>query len=127
LERAAAGTDARRAMEDGCLLLLSPFHPKTGFTVGSAMARNKLIYSLAEWGLVVASAFGQGGTWAGAREVLRHGWVPLFVRDGRAVPDGNRELLRPAALSFPSPEALREGSLRTWLTKQASPSDASVR
>ena len=52
LERVAKEVDASRGMEDGSVLLLSPFHPKTGFSVGNAMARNKLIYALAEWGLV---------------------------------------------------------------------------
>jgi predicted Rossmann fold nucleotide-binding protein DprA/Smf involved in DNA uptake len=118
LERAAAGTDAHRAMAEGRLLVCSPYHPRTGFSVAHAMARNKMVYALAEWGLVVASAFGQGGTWAGAREVLRHDWVPLFVRNGASVPDGNRELLRPAARPFPPVESLREGELGAWLARQ---------
>jgi predicted Rossmann fold nucleotide-binding protein DprA/Smf involved in DNA uptake len=120
LERAAQRSDARQAMEDGRLLLLSPFHPRSGFTVVKAMGRNKLVYAVAEWGLVVASAHGRGGTWTGAREVLRHGWVPLFVRDGPSVPDGNRELLRPAAQPFPPLETLGEETLASWLARAIS-------
>ena len=41
----------------------------------------------------MASALDTGGTWAGATENLRAGWVPLFVRDGSDVPAGNRELI----------------------------------
>jgi predicted Rossmann fold nucleotide-binding protein DprA/Smf involved in DNA uptake len=126
LERRTADEDAQRAIERGCLLLLSPFHPRTGFNVTHAMERNKLIYALAEWGLVVASTTGRGGTWAGAREVLHHGWVPLFVRDGPTVPDGNRELLRPAARPIPSLAAFEDGTLRAWLARQVSATEESA-
>jgi DNA processing protein len=111
----------RQWMDDGRLLLLSPWHPKIGFTVGNAMARNKVIYALAEYGLVVSAAAGQGGTWAGAREVLRHGWVPLFVRDDCSAPDGNRELLRTAARPFPPLGALGDKPLGAWLAAQLAP------
>ena len=56
------------------------------------MGRNRLIYSLAEAAVVVASGE-SGGTRAGALENLKAGWVPLFVREDSDVPDGNRELL----------------------------------
>jgi DNA processing protein len=102
----------------GHLLLLSPFHPRTGFSVANAMARNKVVYALADYGLVVSSAHGQGGTWAGASELRRHGWVPLFVRDGAGIPDGNRELLRPAALPFPPLESIGPEALPEWLARQ---------
>jgi hypothetical protein len=45
-------------------------------------------------GIRVSSAFETGGTWAGAIENLHAGWVPLFVRVGEDVPDGNRELIK---------------------------------
>jgi predicted Rossmann fold nucleotide-binding protein DprA/Smf involved in DNA uptake len=128
LERTLWATETRRWLETGRLLLLSPYHPRTGFTVANAMARNKLIYALAEYGLVVSSAHGQGGTWAGAREVRLHGWVPLFVRDEPSSPDGNRELLRPAALSFPPLAAIGDEPLHAWLARHAGsgqPSSAS--
>ncbi len=126
LERAAGKSDVRPWLGDEELLLLSPFHPQVGFTVGNAMSRNKLIYALAEYGLVVASAHGQGGTWEGAREVQRHGWVPLFVRNGAGVPDGNRELLRPAARPFPALEALGPEPLPAWLARHATATAAPV-
>jgi DNA processing protein len=119
LERGLHRPEVRRQMEEGTLLLLSPFHPRLGFTIGNAMARNKVIYALAECGLVVSSSFGQGGTWAGAREVLRHRWVPLFVRADASVPDGNRELLRPAAHPFPPLAELGDEPLPMWLARQA--------
>ena len=56
------------------------------------MARNKLIYSLAEWSLVVSTAAGEGGTWTGAIEALRDAQVPVFVHVGDNVPLGNKRL-----------------------------------
>jgi DNA processing protein len=121
LERIIKGDETRRWIEESRLLLLSPVHPKVGFSVANAMARNKIVYALAEYGLVVSSAVGQGGTWAGAREVLRHGWAPLFVRDAPSTPEGNRELLRPAARPFPALEALGDVPLGSWLAGQVAP------
>ncbi|MGH2617407.1 MAG: hypothetical protein ACRDJC_19410, partial [Thermomicrobiales bacterium] len=37
-------------------------------------------------------------TWAGATENLRHDWSPLFVRAGRDIPEGNRQLIALGAL-----------------------------
>lgn len=46
------------------------------------MARNKLIYCLAEYAVAVESSLEKGGTWAGAIENLKAGWVPLLARPG---------------------------------------------
>ncbi len=79
---------ARDAIVDGRLLLLSPFDPETRFLVWNAMDRNKVIYALAQAGLVVNADYGKGGTWSGATELLRkHRSVPLFVRT-----DGTKSL-----------------------------------
>jgi predicted Rossmann fold nucleotide-binding protein DprA/Smf involved in DNA uptake len=45
------------------------------------MRRNRLIYATAEAAVVVTTAAGSGGTWAGAIEDLKAYWVPLHVRD----------------------------------------------
>ena len=47
------------------LLLLSPHHPNAGFSAGGAMSRNKLIYAMADYALVVSAEHKKGGTWAG--------------------------------------------------------------
>jgi predicted Rossmann fold nucleotide-binding protein DprA/Smf involved in DNA uptake len=57
------------------------------------MARNKVIYALSDVAVVVSSAQGSGGTWAGAVAALEAGWVPVLVRGGGEVPDGNRSLI----------------------------------
>lgn len=82
LARAATQRVHRRALMDGRLVLVSPYDPTARFEVGHAMARNRLIYALADAGLVVNARAGSGGTWAGAEEQLRalH-YVPVYVRE----------------------------------------------
>lgn len=85
-------------VESGALTLVSKVLPAAGFSVGNAMDRNKLIYCLAERAVVVASSLNTGGTWAGAVENLKREWVPLYVRDGPDVPEGNRALIAAGGL-----------------------------
>ncbi|MEO0375144.1 MAG: DNA-processing protein DprA [Cyanobacteria bacterium P01_A01_bin.17] len=93
---------ARQAIADGRLLLLSPYHPNARFSVGTAMARNKLIYAMSDYGLVVSAEHKKGGTWAGAEEELkREESLPVFVRIGNNAPQGNRKLLNLGAISWP--------------------------
>lgn len=80
LLRASVNRHNRTGIQSGQLVLVSPFNPEAGFNAGNAMARNRFIYALADYALVVDSAQGEGGTWAGAIENLRHDWVPLYVR-----------------------------------------------
>jgi predicted Rossmann fold nucleotide-binding protein DprA/Smf involved in DNA uptake len=106
LLRSSLSGKPREAIEDGRLTLISPFDPEAGFNVGNAMQRNKQIYALADFGVAVSSGYNEGGTWSGAIEQLdKYHLVPLFARDGADVPEGNRQLLRRGALSFPSEPA----------------------
>ncbi len=93
LEKALQKRALREAVREGRLTLMTAVHPSTPFSAGIAMARNKFIYALSSAAVVVASAEGTGGTWAGATEDLERGWVPLFVRDGMDAPAGNRALV----------------------------------
>lgn len=99
LLRASVNRQNRQAIQTGRLVLVSPFNPEAGFNAGNAMARNRYIYALADYAVVVDSAEGEGGTWAGAIEDLRHEWTPLFVRDTVEKP-GNRALIAKGARSF---------------------------
>jgi len=93
---------ARQAIADGRLLLLSPYHPNARFTVGTAMGRNKLIYAMSDYGLVVSAEHKKGGTWAGAEEELkRENALPVFVRTGNDTPQGNSKLLDLGAIAWP--------------------------
>lgn len=105
---------ARQALANGQLLLISPYHPKARFTVGTAMGRNKLIYAMSDRALVVSAEYKKGGTWAGAEEELkRNSPKPVFVRISGAVPQGNKDLINLGAL--PWPEQLDETSLEQSL------------
>ncbi len=95
------------------LLLLSSFNPKARFKVYTAMERNKYIYGLSNYAVVVSSSSGTGGTWAGAIENLRAGWVPLFVRSGNDIPDGNKKLIEQGGISLEA-ETLNQQSLKKW-------------
>lgn len=121
LLRQSVARDARHALSEGRLLLVSPYHPEAGFNVGNVMGRNKLIYALADYGLVVSADFQKGGTWEGAKEELkRKPGRPVFVRLSGSVPRGNRELAKLGALVFPEfdqpadpASLLREAASRT--------------
>jgi len=115
LEKTIAGREVRQWIMAEQLTLVTPFHPRAGFTVGTAMQRNKLVYGLAQYAIVVASDKDTGGTWAGAVENLKAGWAPLFVRTGPTVPPGNHALLKRGAIPFPDTDECRDWDMRDWL------------
>ena len=103
LLKASIERHARHAIAEGQLLLISPYHPQARFTVGTAMGRNKLIYAMADYGLVVSADYKKGGTWAGAEEELKRDKpLAVFVRTQGQVPTGNRKLLDLGALEWPA-------------------------
>jgi len=61
--------------------------------IANAMERNKFVYALSLYAVAVSSDNGVGGTWAGATENLKKGWVPLFARIGNSSPEGNQILV----------------------------------
>jgi DNA processing protein len=101
------------------LCLVTPYNPNAGFSVGAAMGRNRLIYCLADYAIVVASDAETGGTWAGATETLKNGWIPVFVLEHKQMPDGNKLLLQNGALPFPHPFKLPPIKLPEWMKEQA--------
>ncbi len=92
----------REGLREGKLTLVSTFIPEAGFSVGNAMSRNKYVYALADFAVVVSADHKKGGTWAGAEEELRNkDRRPVFVRIETDVPRGNTELVKKGALPFP--------------------------
>jgi predicted Rossmann fold nucleotide-binding protein DprA/Smf involved in DNA uptake len=85
----------------GTLTLVTPFHPAVRWKASNAMRRNRIVYAMSGAAVVAATAPGTGGTWTGAIENLRHGWVPLFVRDGDD--RGGDALARAGAIPLPGP------------------------
>jgi len=109
----------KEALKRGDLCLVTPYSPSAGFSVGAAMGRNRLIYTLADYAIVVASDAETGGTWAGATETLKNGWVPVFVLEHEQMPEGNKLLLQKGALAFPHPFKEPPVKLPEWLKEKA--------
>jgi predicted Rossmann fold nucleotide-binding protein DprA/Smf involved in DNA uptake len=104
LIKAAVAGKYRAGIREKRMVLVSPFFPDARFNVGNAMTRNKYIYALADFALVVSAAKKKGGTWAGATEELRRdGARPVFVRHGEGIPEGNHVLLELGARPFQKP------------------------
>jgi predicted Rossmann fold nucleotide-binding protein DprA/Smf involved in DNA uptake len=122
----------RNAISDQRLLLISPYHPNARFTVWSAMARNKLIYAMADYGLVVSAEHQKGGTWTGAKEELgREKSIPVFVRATGKLPAGNKKLLDIGAIEWPkdaSKENLNEqlGNAAVKISRPTKPENMSI-
>jgi DNA processing protein len=105
LEGAAMNREHRRFLQEGQLVLVSPYDPSAGFNVGHAMQRNKLIYALADAALVVDARRNKGGTWAGATEQLtKLRLVPIYVRSTQDGSSGLEALIEMGARRWPNPE-----------------------
>ncbi len=79
------------------LLLLSAVKPDACFNVGNAMQRNKYIYTQSLATTVIKSNYNQGGTWNGAIENLKQGWVLEFcLKNENCL--GNNELIKKGAI-----------------------------
>ena len=116
-----AAKSQKDALSRGDLCLVTPYSPSAGFSVGAAMGRNRLIYCLADYAIVVASDAETGGTWAGATETLKNKWVPVFVLEHAQMPEGSKLLLQRGALPFPHPFREPPVKLPEWMkTKAAS-------
>jgi predicted Rossmann fold nucleotide-binding protein DprA/Smf involved in DNA uptake len=122
LLRAALSAKYRKGLMSRNLVLVSPFNPEAPFNVGNAMARNKYIYTLSDAGIVVTTSKENGGTWAGAIENLKHGWVPLWVKEHADPNSGNSALVQRGARWLPS-NGLAVGSLTSQ--EQSNPNSES--
>lgn len=100
MEKVVRRRELRDAIIENKLLIVSPFNPESTFKIYNAMDRNKYIYALSKAAIVVSSDYGKGGTWSGATENLKNGWVPLYVRNGSNVPQGNLELIKKGAITL---------------------------
>jgi predicted Rossmann fold nucleotide-binding protein DprA/Smf involved in DNA uptake len=82
------------------LVLLAPSDPDCPFSTASALGRNRLIYALGAFAIVVSCHLGSGGTWHGASDWLRNKATPLHVAIAPDLPDDNRGLLSLGALAL---------------------------
>ncbi|MEW6303977.1 MAG: DNA-processing protein DprA [Verrucomicrobiota bacterium] len=117
LETTIRKPDVRQFLMEEKLALVTPYAPTAGFSVGAAMGRNKVIYGLADFAVVVSSEHESGGTWSGAVEALKAGWCPVFAREGEDVPKGNRELQKLGASPLPESELRGIVDLPEWMQR----------
>lgn len=115
LEKTIRKPEYRSALSKGDACFVTNYHPSAGFSVGAAMGRNRLIYTLADYAIIVASDVEKGGTWAGATEALKANWLPVFVLEHPSMPQGNRVLLSKGANSLPFPLPVHPADLKHWL------------
>lgn len=93
-ERMLDSMAARRALEEGRLLILCDTLPDEPFSAAKALSRNHTLYALGGAAVVAASREGIGGSWHGATDCLRGGWTPVYaVSDAGEDGAGNRALL----------------------------------
>jgi len=118
LEATIRKADVRDFVINGRLALLTPYSPTAGFSIGAAMGRNKVIYGLADFAIVVSSDYQTGGTWAGASEALKTNWCPVFVRESADAPKGNRELVKLGAVGLPEEELGKISNLTNWMREK---------
>lgn len=76
---------------DGDVLVLSTFPPKAGWSAGLAMARNSIIYGLADE-IYVAESSEKGGTWSGVIDGLKKG-RKIYVRKPESTEKNANEIL----------------------------------
>ena len=107
LLRASSSKMYRSYLRSQNLVLVSPFNPEAGFTVGRAMQRNKYIYCLSDRALVVHSGI-KGGTWEGAIENMKRQWVPIWVRQDSDGSPGNTALLSVHQAQGPPQEVIQQ-------------------
>jgi predicted Rossmann fold nucleotide-binding protein DprA/Smf involved in DNA uptake len=119
LERRVRDPNTRRALADGSTCLATPYKPSAGFSVASAMGRNKLVYASARVTFVVASDLEKGGTWEGAVEALRNGFGSVAVWMGEGGGPGNARLAELGATSIDDVSALVAGPVAPSTTSRS--------
>ncbi len=92
LARTLKSPGVRRAVYDGRTVMCTPYAPDSGFSVGKAMGRNKLIYALSDVTVAVAADQGSGGTWSGATEAMKGRYCRVAVWRGPGEGPGNEAL-----------------------------------
>lgn len=120
LMQAARARKWRDGLMSNNLVLVSPYYPDAAFSRGNAMGRNKFIYCLSQATLVVYSGK-DGGTWSGAEENLKKGWVPLWVKRTADKQAGNVALVQKGGRWLPDDPL--EVDIRTLVAAKA-PSEA---
>ena len=125
LEKKIRQKETREAIMRKQSIILSSFRPDMPFQTYAAMERNKYVYALSDFVVIISSDYNKGGTWAGATENLKRGWVPMFVRKEDEIPQGNINLLKNENVYPITQEILDNENINIfdWVTSQVKKSD----
>jgi len=86
-----------RQIVDGNILVLSVFHPKVPWRTDLAMARNSIIYGLANE-IYVAESSESGGTWSGVKDGLRKQRIIYVRKPEQQEKNANLQLIKSGAI-----------------------------
>lgn len=100
LSKRILALEVKKSLLDECSVYLSLTHQNSRFSGYNAMARNKVIYALSEYAMIVTCSFfadprgkpypNKGGTWVGAHECAKFNLSKLLVREAEnRTPVGN--------------------------------------
>ncbi|MBP7509729.1 MAG: DNA-protecting protein DprA [Prolixibacteraceae bacterium] len=125
LEKKIRQKETREAIMRKQSIILSSFRPDMPFQTYAAMERNKYVYALSDFVVIISSDYNKGGTWAGATENLKRGWVPVFVRKENEIPQGNINLLKNENVYPITQEILDNENINIfdWVTSQVKKSN----
>ena len=125
LEKKIRQKETREAIMRKQSIILSSFRPDMPFQTYAAMERNKYVYALSDFVVIISSDYNKGGTWAGATENLKRGWVPMFVRKEYEIPQGNINLLKNENVYPITQEILNNVNINIfdWVASQVKKSD----
>ncbi len=101
LSKSILAPEVRKSLLDECSVYLSLTHQNSRFSGYNAMARNKVIYALSEYAIMILTCSffadprgkpypNKGGTWVGAHECAKFNLSKLLVREAEnRTPVGN--------------------------------------
>ena len=101
LSKRILAPEVRKSLLDECSVYLSLTHQNSKFSSYNAMARNKVIYALSEYAIMIVTCSffadprgkpypNKGGTWVGAHECAKFNLSKLLVREAEnRTPVGN--------------------------------------
>lgn len=98
LESKIKKKEIRERLASNRILLLTANKPDVGFSVGSAMNRNKYVYALSQCTFIINSDYNKGGTWEGAIDNLKKGWSKSAVIDSKS--KGNQALISKGCIAI---------------------------
>ncbi len=101
----------RKYIDNGKVLVISAFHPLSGWASYLAMARNKYIYGLADEIYVSESGI-SGGTWEGAKEGLKNKQKVYVFYNGANTKEGSLRLLDSGAIAVDANGMVIEESIK---------------